>query len=184
MRKNSSFFVFCIFFIFAACAFVYAEEEGAVNQFAGSFKGRTLALDINVRVLEKAQVVVWDKSQQKETISGSPVGLKLVGSNVVVAVQFTPFIRRGGNVLAVQGQIWVNDPQKGMCYYTSIQTIPMEFGEPVYFFPLGSAEQANESNASVEIIITVNPEAADPNVRVDSAPADFSVEPAANPKND
>lgn len=179
MRNNSSFFVFCIFFVFAA-GVVHAEEEVAVNQMADSFKGRVLALNINVRVLENEQVVVWDKSQQKATISGSPVGLKLVGSNVVVAVQFTPFVRRRGNVLAAQGQIWVNDPQKGMCYYTSIQTIPLEFGEPIYFFPLGSAEQVN---ASIEIIITVNPDAGDPSASLDSEAADISAGSAVDYEN-
>lgn len=115
---------------------------------------RALVLDIDARVLEEEKVVIWNETHRKLATQGSPVGIKLVGSNVVIAVQFTPFIRRGGNVLVAQGQIWINDPVKGICYYTSIQTIPMEFNEPISFFPLGSSQQLG---SSIEIILIVNP---------------------------
>jgi hypothetical protein len=116
---------------------------------------RSLVIDIKARVIEDEQTVIWNESHRKITIPGSPVGMKLVGSNVVVAVQFTPFIRRTGNVLVAQGQIWIEDPKRGMSYYTSIQTIPMDFDEPIYFFPLGTTQQQLDS--SIEIILTVNP---------------------------
>jgi hypothetical protein len=113
---------------------------------------RALVLDIEARVLENEQEVIWNETHRRFTIPGSPVGLRLVGANIVVVVQFTPFIRRHGNVLVAQGQIWVDDPEKGICYYTSIQTVPMVFGEPIYFFPLGS----QQLDSSIEISITVN----------------------------
>jgi hypothetical protein len=109
-------------------------------------------------VIDQKQEVLWNKSEQRTAIPGNPVVVKMVGSNVVVAVQFTAFIRRHGqNVLVAQGQIWINDPNKGMSYYTSIQTIPLEYGEPIYFFPLGSSQQLD---SSIEMVITVNPNSA------------------------
>jgi hypothetical protein len=147
--------LFSVFCIFAANIPVHAQEmqAGSSGTMSGQ-KMRALILDIDARVLEEKQVVVWNETHRKLTIPGSPVGIKLVGSNIVVVAQFTPFLRRRGNVLVAHGQIWINDPEKGMSYYTSIQTIPLEFGEPVYFFPLGSPHQFD---SSIEIIITVNP---------------------------
>jgi hypothetical protein len=82
------------------------------------------------------------------------VGLKLVGANVVVAVQFTPYFRsNGNNVLVAQGQIWINVPDKGMSYQTTMQTIPMEFGELIYFFPLGSMESPDHSTIEIELVL-------------------------------
>jgi len=140
------------FFIFAVGAQINAQDSQAVGTRVGR---RALAIDIDARVLEEKKEVVWEETQKKITIPGNPVTIKMVGSNVVLAMQFTPFVRRSGqNVLVAQGQIWINDPEKGMCYYTSIQTIPMSFGEPIYFFPLGPSQQVNSS--SIEIILTVN----------------------------
>jgi hypothetical protein len=127
-----------------------ASHEG---EAIPGLKKRSVIVDIDARVLEDKKVVVWNETHRKTAINGNPVGIKLVGSNIVVAVQFTPYIRRSGSVLVAQGQIWINNPDKGMSYFTSIQTIPMEFGEPIYFFPLGSSAQ---SDPSIEIIVTVS----------------------------
>jgi len=151
-KMNRSLFLFGALFIFAAGAQINAQDSH--NAGTTPRGRRALVIDIDARVLEKKQEVVWEETTKKITIPGSPVGVKLVGSNVIVAVQFTPFIRRHGqNVLVAQGQIWIDDPNKGMSYYTSIQTIPMAFGEPIYFFPLGSSQQLD---ASIEIVLTVN----------------------------
>ncbi|MDR0321901.1 MAG: hypothetical protein LBI28_10390 [Treponema sp.] len=139
-------------FIFSANVILGAQEHQA-----GQEEQRPrweLVLDINARVLENEQDVIWSESTQKITRSGNSVTIQLVGSNVVVAAQFTPYIRRQGSILAAQGQIWVEDPGRGISYYTSIQTIPMEFNEPIYFVPLGTSDA---SNLSIEIILTINP---------------------------
>jgi hypothetical protein len=158
-----SFCLFSALFIFAAGAQINAQDSQVRNsqvqdaQVSGTtprFGRRALVIDIDARVLEEKQGVVWEETTRRITIPGSPVGIKLVGANVIVAVQFTPFIRHHGqNVLVAQGQIWIDDPEKGISYYTSIQTIPLEFGEPIYFFPLG---QSRQLDASIEIILTVS----------------------------
>jgi len=149
---NRSLCLFGVFFIFTASIQIEAQDQ---QMSAGTVRRRSLVLDIDARVLDDEQTVIWNETSQKITIPGSPVGIQMVGSNIVLSVQFTPFIRRnGGNVLVAQGQIWINDPERGINYYTSIQTIPMEFNEPLYFFPLGASQQIN---SSIEIILTVNP---------------------------
>jgi hypothetical protein len=154
---NRPLYLFSAFFILAVGAQINAQDSQVAGTATRMGK-RALVIDIDARVLGNKEDVVWKETTKRTTMPGSPVSVKLVGSNVVVAVQFTPFIRRNGqSVLVAQGQIWIDDPSKGWCYYTSIQTIPMEFGEPIYFFPLGSSQHLD---ASIEIILTVNPNAA------------------------
>jgi hypothetical protein len=145
--------ILSVLFLFTTTVCIEAQPQPASTRMTPGLRRQALVLDIEARVLENEEVI-WDESNQKITIPGTPVSLRLVGSNVIVVMQFTPFIRRSGSVLVAQGQIWITDPEKGVSYYTSIQTIPMEFNEPIYFFPLGTSSQLN---TSLEIKLTVNP---------------------------
>jgi hypothetical protein len=133
-----------------------ATDGQHMRGFSPRFRGRMLALDISARVVEQNQTVTWNETHQVTTMPGRPVGLKLVGTNLVVAVQFTPYIRRGGQkFLVAQGQIWMEVPPQGIRYHTSMQTIPLEFNEPIYFFPLGP--QRDDTAACIEVMLTLYP---------------------------
>ena len=126
------------------------------RDFVPRFRGRTVTLEINARLVEQNQTVIWNETHRKETMLGRPVGIKLVGNNIIVDVQFTPYIRRGvGCFLLAQGQIWMEIPQQGIRYHTTVQTIPVEFGEQIYFFPLGP--QKDEDDSRIEIMLSVQP---------------------------
>jgi len=116
---------------------------------------RSLIIDIESRVLGEDKKVVWSENNNQVVMSGNPVVVQLLGSNIKVSVQFTPFIQRDGNALVAQGEIWIVDSKNKVTYYTSIQTIPMEYGEKIYYFPLGAAEHLNPS---IEMVVTVTPE--------------------------
>ena len=120
------------------------------------FTGQAVLLCINARIMERDRVVSWNESHRKVTIPGHPVEIKLVGTNVVVSVQFTPYVRRGGTrkFLVAQGQIWMETPNRGIRYQASMQTIPVRFGEPIYFFPLGPVR---DDTPSIEVILTMYP---------------------------
>jgi hypothetical protein len=150
---NRHFSFLSTLFIFATSVCIEAQSQPVGSGMMPEFRRQALVLEINAVALENEEII-WNDSHQKITIPGTPVGIRLVGSNIIVAVQFTPFIRRNGSVLVAQGQIWIKDPEKGVSYYTSIQTIPIEFNEPIYFFPLG---KSSELNSSIEIKLTVNP---------------------------
>jgi len=121
------------------------------------FRSRALVMDINARIVEQNQTVIWSESHQKTTMPGRPIEIKLVGTNLVVVAQFTPYVRRGLQkfLIVAQGQIWMEIPNQGIRYYTSIQTIPMERDEPVYFFPLGPRK--DDDAACIEVILTLRP---------------------------
>jgi hypothetical protein len=129
-------------------------QETSLEELLPELKERAVVLDITSRVVEENQQVVWNSVNSKVTIPGRPVGIKIVGANVVMALQFTPFLRRGGNsVLLVQGQIWVEIPGEGMHYQTTLQTMPIEFGEPLFFFPLGSPSSPRETRIELQLEI-------------------------------
>jgi hypothetical protein len=83
--------------------------------------------------------VAWQAQSVKYTVPGTPVPFKFVGTNVVILVQVTPFSRQDGNgvVLVAQGQVWVKSTEGGLSYHTTIDTLSVEYGETVFFFPLG-----------------------------------------------
>jgi hypothetical protein len=145
---------FCFFCVLLAAGGVLWAEEPSLEEVLPALKDQAIVLDISARVVEQNQVEIWNEGSQKVTSPGRPVGIKLVGANVVVAVQFTPYFRRRGQgFIVAQGQIWIDIPGRGISYQTTMQTIPLEFDEPIYFFPLGSA--AENSEARIEIRLTM-----------------------------
>jgi hypothetical protein len=143
--------------LFLAANTVVAAQEPGLEELLPGLKDRAVVLDIVARVVEQNRQEVWNSVNSKVTIPGRPVGLKLVGANVIVAVQFTPYFRRDGHIMLVaQGQIWVDVPNAGIRYQTTMQTIPMELGERIYFFPLGSADSPDEE-ARIEIMLVLRP---------------------------
>ena len=135
---------------------VSVSQDSPPQDFSPRFKGRALVIDIDARVIEQNQTVIWNGSHKKTTLPGRPVGIKLVGSNLVVVAQFTPYVRRGvQNFLVAQGQIWMEIPGQGIRYHTTMQTIPLKFHEPIYFFPLGP--QSAEDTACIEVMLTLYP---------------------------
>ncbi|MDR2193920.1 MAG: hypothetical protein LBP19_05560 [Treponema sp.] len=153
MRCKKLFMVRSVLF-FTAGAALWAQS---FEDVLPSFQDKVLVLDITARVVEKEESQeVWHVSSSKITIPGRAVGVKLLGANVVIAVQFTPYMtREGAAILVAQGQIWVTIPEQGVQYQTTLQTIPVNFGEPVRFLPLG-ASPSNE-DAYIELVVNVSP---------------------------
>ena len=142
------------FFLFIASVGSYAEDP-PLTEVPPGLRDRALIIDINTRLLEKNHVIVWNEVNQRITFSGSPVPVKLEGDNVVIALEFTPFIRsQGGNVLVIKSQVLIKIPdEEGVRYNGSIQQISIDLDKPIIFLPLGPARP--EDGASIEIILTV-----------------------------
>jgi hypothetical protein len=133
-----------------------AQEDSSFQEMSPWLQDKAVVLDIDARVVEQGKEATWNESLKRVTIPGRPVGIKLAGSNVVVVVQFTPFVRRHGQtLLVIQGQIWIDIPNQGISYQTTMQTVPLDFEEPIYFFPLGPVER--DGDAHIEIMLTMRP---------------------------
>ncbi|GHV83944.1 hypothetical protein AGMMS50212_12840 [Spirochaetia bacterium] len=116
------------------------------------FNGNRISLHLITRVLDEGKKEVWNSDSEKLTIPGRPVGLTIVGDNVIVVVQFTPYPRRNGKgTLVAQGQIWVDDPKTGVQYKTTMQTVPLDYGERIFFFPLGSDESSDSPHIEIQL---------------------------------
>jgi len=149
--------------LFFAISMAIVAQETSLEQLPG-LRERAVIMRVVSRIIEQNQEVVWNSENTNVTMPGRPVGLKLVGSELVVAVQFTPFLRpTGQHTLVAQSQIWVNVPGEGMSFQTAMQTIPLEFGEQVYFYPLGSMD--THDTAHIEIQLVLEPYIADTEAR-------------------
>jgi hypothetical protein len=136
-------------------SFSLFSQEAPLTELPG-LKERALVLDIVARVLEVNDTETWTSENSKITIPGRPVTIKLVGQNVVVLAQFTPYIRDDGRkFLVAQGQVWIDTVDNGIRYQTTMQTIPLEYGERIFFFPLGP--KTKEGKSSIEIQLELKP---------------------------
>ena len=126
-------------------------QELLLDEFP-ALRDKAMVLQITTKVAENSQEV-WNAYNSKVTIPGRPVGIKLVGENLIIAVQFIPYLRRGKYALVAQSQIWINIPNKGMSYKTNTHSIPIDLGEPILYFPLGS-ESASDT-PRIELLLTM-----------------------------
>jgi hypothetical protein len=158
--------------LLVAAAGVVKTQELSLEELVPALKEQAVKIAIIARVVEKNREEVWNSVNSKVTIPGRPVGMKLVGNNIVVAIQFTLYRQRGGrNILVAQGQIWIDVPNQGIHYQTTMETIPLEYGEQIYFFPLGSGKDPDEPR--IEIQVEVQPYTGDsppPSVPSSEAP--------------
>jgi hypothetical protein len=139
--------------LFFAIGTVLVAQETSLEQVPG-LRERALIMHVISRIVEQDQEIVWNSENTNITMPGRPVGLKLVGAELVVAVQFTPFLRPNGqHTLVAQSQVWVNVPGEGMSFQTAMQTIPLEFGELVYFFPLGSMRSQETAHIEIQLVL-------------------------------
>jgi hypothetical protein len=139
--------------LFLAVHTAGSAQDFSIEEIPPGLRNRAIIMDIVARVIEQDQHVVSTPENSKVTIPGRPVGLTLVGANIIIAVQFTPFFRPNGtNFLVAQGQIWINNPD-GLSFHTTIQQIPMEFEEFIYFFPLGSNDSEEEARIEIELVL-------------------------------
>ena len=140
-------------FLFLAASTTIGAQETLLDEHP-VLRERAVVMRIVSRIVEQNQQVVWNSENSRVTLPGRPVGLKLVGTNVVVAVQFTPILRpQGQHILVAQGQIWTDIPGEGMRYHATMQTIPLTFNEQIFFFPLGSMQSRDEALIEIQLVI-------------------------------
>jgi hypothetical protein len=115
-----------------------AQAQSQSQDVPEALKGKALTVSINAYVLQDGSTVAWQQQGLRYTVPGTPVAFRLVGSNVVIAIQITPYENdKGGAILVTQGQIWVKGEGGELSYRTTLESVLVRFGEKVLFFPLG-----------------------------------------------
>jgi hypothetical protein len=130
------------------------------NEDLESLIDEALQLQITAKVLPPDQQPVWNSQSKKLTIPGRSVAVRLVGDNIRIDVVFTPYQEESGTLLLVaQGQVWFSEaPDAKTTYLTTIQSIPVSWGEKVLFFPLGfSSEIAEASTFNIQLEVEIYP---------------------------
>jgi hypothetical protein len=147
-------------FIAACCAFAIVLSIGAEaqdNPVPDGLKDKALVVSLHAVVLAGADSAAWQSDSRRVTMPGMPVGVKLVNANVVVIIQLTPYDDgKGGLVLVTQGQVWVRTSSGELSYRTTMDTVPVGYGERVYFFPFGRS-QNGEAPMRVEVVVNRYP---------------------------
>ena len=119
------------------------------------FQKTAVSMRILARILSESDEEIWRTEYGKHTIPGRPVALRLVGANLAVVVQFTPYLRPDEQwVLVAQGQLWLENSKNGLRYETTLQTIPVKLGEQVYYFPLGSNRPGGGDYIEISVELT------------------------------
>ena len=154
------------------CAGLHSQEL-RLDEFP-ALRDKAMVLYITTTIAENSQEI-WNAFNSKVTIPGRPVGIKLVGDNLIIAVQFTPYLRQGKFALVAQSEIWINIPDKGMSYKTNTHSIPMDFGEPIIYFPLGSAVTSDTPH--IELLLTLYRYGEEPPIEETGKPGPVPEEP-------
>jgi hypothetical protein len=122
---------------------------------------QALQLNITAKVLPPGEAVAWNSASRKVTLPGRSVAVRLVGQNIRIDVVFTPYQKENGAVLLVaQGQVWLSEaPEKKTRYLTTIQSIPVSWGEKVLFFPLGLSSElpADQKTFAIQLEVEILP---------------------------
>jgi hypothetical protein len=136
-------------------------SQGKVDESFFTILEQALNINIAARISEAGEPAVWNVESTEITIPGRSVSVKLVGSNIVVVAQFTPYIGENDTlILVAQGQVWISSPmEEKIKYLTTLKSIPVNLGETVFFFPLGvkNVEQQAKNVYNIELEIKVLP---------------------------
>ena len=138
-----------------------SDTRGKVDESFFTILEQALNINIAARISEAGEPAVWNVESTEITIPGRSVSVKLVGSNIVVVAQLTPYIGENDSlILVAQGQVWISSPiEEKIKYLTTLNSIPVNLGETVFFFPLGvkSVEQQAKNVYNIELEIKVLP---------------------------
>lgn len=130
-------------------------DAGGIDKY---IEGKKLSVNLNTRILGSENETVWHMESSKVTISGEAVKVKLKGENLVLIADITPYLNPDNTIfLVAKGEIFLSDSadSEEVKYYTTLQSLPVEDGEKVVFFPLGMAYDSNSNFYSMEMEIQV-----------------------------
>ncbi|MBN1241727.1 MAG: hypothetical protein JXA15_03345 [Spirochaetales bacterium] len=166
----------------AALAFTAAaaSAQDAITDIPEAFRDKALAVRVHTTVL-RPDAEPWEDESVKFTIPGTPIGIRLVSSELIVYIQLTPYQGDTGRLMLVtQGQVWIKDASASVRYQTTLNTFPVALGEKIWFYPLGIE---GKGPAPISVAITVAPALADSEAGGEDKAASGSDEaPAPEPK--
>jgi hypothetical protein len=128
-------------------------ESGSLAAIPSALVNETLTVAIKATVGKKAGPPSWESKDLKYTIPGSSISVKMIGTDVAIIITVTPYkTKEGGLLLLAQGQVWYKEGESGLRYRTTVDTMSVNFGERVLFYPFG-VQADGESPLRVELVM-------------------------------
>ena len=123
-----------------------------------------LTVRIQAKLFQQVEDVVWQSSVEKLTIPGRAVTINMQNEQAKLSMHFTPYRKnQGGLILVAQSEIWLRVPAEGdqkekLRYFTSMRSIPLDYDEIIYFYPLGKLEDMdNPEQIHIEMALNIRP---------------------------
>jgi hypothetical protein len=123
-----------------------------------------LTVHIQAKLFHDVQNVMWQSELEKLTIPGRPVTIHMQNDQARLSVHFTPYRKTpGGLILVAQSEIWLKEAAtetspENLRYFTSMKSIPLDYDETIYFYPLGKLEDLkNPNQIHIEMILKIYP---------------------------
>lgn len=130
-----------------------AGEPGSLASIPAALLGDALTVTVTATVPREEGAEPWQAKDIKYTIPGTAVSVKMVGSDVAVLITLTPHRSQSGQLLLVaQGQVWYKDGAAGLRYRTTLDTLSVDYGERILFYPLGAGTDG-QAPLRIEMVI-------------------------------
>ena len=156
--------------VFLALAVVQAQGQDTAADADDALRqllSKALTISISARVLPQdadaaqSDTPLWNEESTRLTIPGRSIRVRLDGDHVRIYLICTPYVQDNGEVLLLaQGQVWFSEPtEKESKYSSTYYALPMSFGTPIFFYPLGvsDADQQQKDFFNIELEIKIVP---------------------------
>lgn len=128
-------------------------EPGSIEAIPLSIRGEALAVSVRAMVSHPDTKEPWQASERKYTVPGTPVSIKMMGSDVAVAISMTPYRTKDGKLFMIaQGQVWFRDADGTVRYRSTVDTVGVNFGEKLLFYPFGVYANG-EAPLRIELVV-------------------------------
>lgn len=128
-------------------------EPGSIEAIPLPIRSEALAVSVRAMVNHPDAKVPWQASERKYTVPGTPVSIKMMGSDVAVVISLTPYRTKDGSLFMIaQGQVWFREADGTVRYRSTVDTLGINFGEKLLFYPFGVFADGKEP-LRIELVV-------------------------------
>lgn len=154
MYMKKRFIILLILFLFVG----FSAGADEISELLELLEDNVFSVNVVGRIYDSGEVSSWNMQVTKYTISGRKVSVRLKGKKIKVIADITPYVDEEGILLLAQGQVWVTSPGAETVHYSStMKSLPVQFGDKVYFYPLGINSDKDKKMFILELEIQVLP---------------------------
>lgn len=152
-----------LFYIILLEAAVFSQEQSEPKM--EELLKEALSVNIKASIIHDMQTVMWQSEVEKLTIPGRPVTIHMNNEQARLSVHFTPYKQmQGGLILVAQSEIWLVEAKdaetspENLRYFTSMNSVALEYGEVIFFYPLGKMEKLDiPDQIQIEMALSISP---------------------------